>query len=99
MAKYLVLWEIGPASVPTDPKERGGAWLAMIEVLKADMKKGFHKDWGAFPAEMKGYSIAESTETDLVSLCLPYLPYVKFEVHPVVSMTQEEKIIKASMKK
>jgi hypothetical protein len=98
MGKYLVLWQIDPARVPTDPKEKGAAWLALIEVLKADMKKGFHKDWGAFPAEMKGYSIAECTETQLVSLCMPYLPYVRFEVHPVISLAQDEEVIRASMK-
>jgi len=74
MAKYMVPWTIDPAKVPTDAKERGTAWLAMIEMVKADTKKGFHKDWGAFPGEMRGYSIAECTETELVSLCLPYLP-------------------------
>jgi hypothetical protein len=98
MAKYLVLWEIDPARVPISAKERGTAWLAMIEMMKADMKKGFVKDWGAFPGEMKGYSIGEGSEMDLVGECLQYLPYVKFEVHAVISLAQDEQVIRASMK-
>ena len=46
MARYLILWEIDPARVPTDAKERGTAWLVMVEMMKADMKKGVTKDWG-----------------------------------------------------
>jgi hypothetical protein len=98
MAKYLILWEIDPARVPVNAKERGTAWLTMVEMVKADMKKGITKDWGAFPGEMKGYVIGEGSETDIVSVCLQYLPYVKFEVHPVISLAQDEQVIKASMK-
>ncbi len=29
MGKYLVLWEIVPGTVPTEPKEAGAAFLAL----------------------------------------------------------------------
>jgi len=98
MAKYLVLWEIDSARVPISAKERGTAWLACVEMVKADIKKGLTKDWGAIPGALKGYTIAEGTEVEIMNTLLQYAPYVKFEVHPVASLAQIEQSIKASMR-
>ncbi len=98
MGKYLILWEVDSTRVPVDAKERGTAWLAMVEMVKADMKKGFTKDWGTFPGELNGYAIDEGTEVQVMNALLPYVPYVKFEVRPVASLAQTEVAIKASMK-
>jgi hypothetical protein len=98
MGKYLVLWEIDTARVPTDPKERGTVWLGMADMVKQDMKKGVVKDWGVFPGELNGYAIDEGTEVDIMNVMIQYAPYVKFKVHPVASLTQAEEAIKASMK-
>ena len=98
MSKFLILWEVDSARVPTDAKERGTAWLALIEMVKADMKKGMTKDWGSFPGELRGYSIGEGTEHDIGRLCLPYMPWVKFEVHPVASLADNEQAIKGLAK-
>jgi hypothetical protein len=98
MAKYLLLWEVDSARVPASAKERGTAWLAMTDVIKADMKKGLTKDWGAFPGELNGYAIGEGTEVEIMQSLMQYAPYVKFEVHPVASLTQVVQAIKASMK-
>jgi len=94
VAKYLILWEVDSARVPTNAKERGTAWLALIEMVKADMKKGVTKDWGSFPGELRGYSIGEGSEVDIGRLCLPFMPYVRFEVHPVVPLAENEQAIK-----
>jgi hypothetical protein len=98
VAKFLLLWEVDPTRVPTDPKERGGAWLAMAEMVKQDMKKGLTKDWGVFPGELSGYSIEEGTEMELMNAAMQYAPYIKFKVHPVASLDQVVKAIKAAMK-
>jgi len=98
MARYLVLWEVDSTKVPVNAKERGNAWLAMVEMIKADQKKGWVKDWGSFPGELKGYAIDEGTEVTMMTETLKYLPYVKFEVHPVASLAQVEEAIKTSMK-
>jgi hypothetical protein len=98
VARYLVLWEVDSTRVPLDAKERGTAWLAMVEMVKADMKKGWARDWGCFPGELKGYAIDEGTEVAMMTETLKYVPYVKFEVHPVATLAQVEEAIKASMK-
>ncbi len=97
MGKYLVLWEVDPTKVPTDPKERGSAWLAMAEMVKEDMKRGFTKDWGIFPGELCGYSVEEGTELEMMTGTVRYAPYIKFKVHPVASLSDAEEAIKASM--
>ena len=98
MARYLVLWEVDSTKVPANPKDRGTAWLAMVEMVKADVKKGVGKDWGAFPGELKGYAIDEGTEIEIMNALMQYAPYVKFEVHPIASLAQVQQAIKASMK-
>jgi len=98
VARYLILWEIDPARVPVNAKERGTAWLAMIEMIKAGMKKGIAKDWGSFTAELKGYAIQEGNEVSIMTEMMQYAPYVKFEVRPVATLAQVEEAIKASMK-
>ena len=98
MGKYLMLWEIDPAKVPANAKERGTAWLALVEMVKADMKKGTTKDWGSFTGELKGYSIGENDEVNTMTQTMKYLPYVKFEVRPVATLAQVEEAIKATMK-
>jgi len=98
MGKYLVLWEIDTTRVPTDPKERGTAWLGMADMTKQDMTSGVVKDWGIFPGELRGYAIDEGSEVDIMNVMAKYAPYVKFEVHPVASLAQAEEVIKTSMK-
>jgi hypothetical protein len=98
VSKYLVLWEVDPARVPVDAKERGTAWLAMVEMVKADMKKGLTKDWGAFTGELNGYSIDEGNEVSIMTQLMQYAPWIKFEVHAVASLAHVEEAIKASMK-
>jgi len=98
VGKHLMLWEVDPTKVPADAKERGAAWLVLVEMVKADMKKGTTKDWGSFVGELKGYSIGEDNEVNTMTQTMKYLPYVKFEVRPVATLAQVEEAIKASMK-
>jgi hypothetical protein len=98
VGKYLIFWEVDSARVPTDAKERGTAWLAMVEMVKAAMKEGLTKDWGAYTGELNGYVIDEGTEVAIMTELMRYTPYVKFQVRPVASVAQVEEAIKASMK-
>ena len=40
MPKYLLLWEVDPSKLPIDPKERGAAWSAMLDMVKQGIKEG-----------------------------------------------------------
>ena len=99
MGKYLVLWEVVPGTVPANSKEAGPAFLALTDMVKADMKKGVTRDWGSIIGGMKGYAIDEGTEVEVMNEMLQYSPYIKFEVHAVASVDQVAQAMKAWGKK
>ena len=43
MGKYLLLWNLDPARIPVDPKERGTGWGVLMEMVKNDLEKGIMK--------------------------------------------------------
>ena len=98
MGKYLSLWEIDRTKIPMDPKERGVGFNMLMKMVKQDIKKGILKDWGAFVGEMKGYSVSEGTEVEILNMVQRYTPFVYFKVHPIASVTQVEEMIKALTK-
>ena len=98
MGKYLYLWECDRTKIPVDAKERGVGFNMLMEMVKQDIKKGILKDWGAFVGEMKGYSVSEGTEVEILNMVQRYTPFVYFKVHPIASVTQVEEMIKALTK-
>ena len=95
MGRYLYLWEIDWTKIPVDPKERGVGFDMLMGMVKEDIKKGTTKDWGVFVGEHKGYSIVEGTEVEIMNQVQQYTPFVRFEAHPIGSVTQVEEMIKA----
>ena len=96
MAKYLILWEVDPSRAPEDPKERGGAWSLMLDMIKQDMKEGTMTDWGSFVGEGSGYAVAEQQdEVELSKNLQRFFPYVTFMVKPVMTVEQTAEMAKA----
>ena len=98
MGKYMLLWELDTTRLPVSPKERGTTSLPMVEMVKQDIKKGITKDWGIFVGEDCGYSVVEGTELEVMNLLQRFVPFVRFKVHPVGSITQVEEMLKALTK-
>ena len=98
MAKYLLLWQLDPAGIPTDPKERAKAWEPFAQAIKGDMEKGITKDWGSFLGELNGYAVVEGTEMEIDQMTEQYTPFVTFKTHAVLSLEQNAKLIKAMSK-
>jgi hypothetical protein len=59
------------------------------------MKKASRKTGGAFIGETKGYAVYESSELEVMNALQQYVPFIKFQVHPVASEGQVNEIIKA----
>ncbi len=95
MAKYLVLWEVDQAKIPINPKERGAGWAALMKMVRQDLEKGLTKDWGAFIGENKGYAINEGSELEVMKGIQQYIPFVRFQVHPIASEDQVNEMVKA----
>ncbi len=94
MARYLMLWEIDQAKIPINPKERGAGWAALMNLIKQDREKGTLKDWGTFVGETKGYAIHEGSELEIMKATQQFLPFVRFQVHPIASESLVNELIK-----
>ncbi len=95
MAKYLVLWELDTSRISIDPKEREEAYLAMLDMLKQDIKDGVTKDWGSFLGENGGYMVCEGSEMELGKFLEQYVPFVTFKVYRVMSVEQTAELAKS----
>ena len=95
MPKYLVLWEADPSKQPIDPKERGAALSALLDMVKHGIKEGTTIDWGSFLGEDRGYSISEVSEMELEKKLYRYAPFITFKVHRVMSVEQLAELAKS----
>ncbi len=98
MAKYLLLWELDLAKVPADRKERAALWGPMIQMVKQQIRDGTTKDWGVFAGGLKGFSVVEGDEMTISNSAQKYLPFVTFDVHPIISVEQMEDVIEGLKK-
>jgi hypothetical protein len=98
MARYLMLWELDQTKVSADRKERAALWAPMVEGIKKRIQAGRTKDWGCFAGGMKGFSVHEGDEMTVSNAVQSFLPYVKFEVHQIISIEQLGELVE-SLKK
>jgi hypothetical protein len=94
MAKFLILWELDTNRVPESPEEQMVLFSRLMNMVEEDFKSGM-LDWGEFVDGHTGYAINECTEQELALALMKYGPYIKFKVHPVLSASQIEEIMKA----
>jgi hypothetical protein len=98
MGKYLLIWRLDPTRVPVDPEERARQWAGLLAMVNKDLEKGLTKDWGIFPGEGNGYMIAQGGETEISIMLQQYYPFVHFETHPIMSVSQAEEVIKGMVR-
>ena len=94
MAKFLILWESDTTRMPESPEEQMVLFNRLMNMVDEDFKSGM-LDWGEFVGGGAGYVISEGTEQELALALMKYSPYMKFKVHPVLSASQVEEIMKA----
>jgi len=98
MAKYYFRWQWNPQITITNPEERAKLLFSLLEMTKQDLQTGKLKDWGTVPGESSGYAIKEvASETDLLTDSLKFMPYVNFEVKPVLTVDQTLESIKKAV--
>jgi len=95
MPKYLLLWEADASKLPIDPKERGAALSALLDMTKQGIKEGTTIDWGKFLGEGRGYSIHEGSEMELEKKLQRFVPFVTFKVYRVMSVEQVAEMAKS----
>jgi len=95
MPRYLLLWEVDHTKIPIDRKERGAGWAALMNMVRQDREKGMMKDWGAFVGETRGHGVYEGSELEVMKAIQQYVPFVRFQVHPIASESQVNEMIRA----
>jgi hypothetical protein len=73
---------------PANPEERVKLWLTMLEMVKADLKSGGFTDWGNYCDSSGGYALAETDEKTIHASIIKWVPYVSFDIRPVLSADQ-----------
>ena len=79
---------MNPLTTPEDPEKRAKLWISMLEMVKADLKSGRFTDWGSNFDISGGYAVAQGTEVDINASILKWIPYVIFDIKPVLSADQ-----------
>lgn len=82
-------WRVKPTLWPAVAEEMVKLVCSLSQMVKADMKAGLIKDWGCAPGGWSGYIISEAaSETELNTVLVKYIPYIHFEVTPVLTIGQ-----------
>ena len=95
MGKYVMIWEADDSKIPVDPQERKAGWQMAMEMTKQDIKDGKMKDWGVFAGQIRGFGIFEGTAEEVHAVSLKYIPFFSFQIYPMLSFDQAEKIVEA----
>jgi hypothetical protein len=100
MTKFFIKWQMNPKLIPTLPEERLKLWMSMLEMVKAELKSGGMTDWGITSDSSEGYGFAEGDEKTVHTMILKWIPYVWFDLKPVLNVDQTiESIKRAAAKK
>jgi hypothetical protein len=97
MARYLILWELDPAHIPVDPRERGAGYQKLLQGVKGDIERGFTKAWGNFLGEGAGFTLAEGSEMDVLKFVQQYSPFVHFKTHPFATVDEVDDMINSML--
>lgn len=87
MTKFHVEWKQS-SKIPEDPVKLAKLYLSHMELVKADLKSGKLTDFGQYSNGSSGYILMEGTENDVFTTLMKWLPYVEFDVKPIVNVDQ-----------
>jgi hypothetical protein len=88
MTKFHIEWKKKFSKMPDDPAEMVKIELLLLEMVKDDLKTGKLADWGIYCNGFSGYLIMEGKQEDIMPELLKYIPFIMFDVLPVVNVDQ-----------
>jgi hypothetical protein len=75
--------------IPKDPEEKVKLWLSMLEMVKAQISAGLlTSEWGINYDLSGGYGFSELSVPDVYGALSQWVPYVEFDVKPVLTADQ-----------
>jgi hypothetical protein len=96
MPKFLIEWKGNVSLTSEDYANLPKITLSLLEMVKASMKSNKITDWGAYCDLRTGYMIIEGTQDEIMPELLKYMPYVLFDVKPVVNLDQTIEAVRAA---
>ena|ERR1700730_1339003 len=95
MSTYFGLWKVESSLQPTDPKIAMQLYMAFQAQVKRDLESGEIKESNSFLEGNAGYFISgDVSEEKMHELLLNYTPFLTFEIHKTVPVSQTiEKLI------
>ena len=96
MTKFHIEWKQS-SKIPEDPVKLAKLYLSHMEQVKADLKSGKLTDFGQYSNGSSGYCLIEGTEIDVFTTLMKWLPYVEFDVKPIVNVDQTIEAIKLAV--
>ena len=84
----LILWEMDRSFAPVDPTERMKHTMTLLEMVKKGLAEGHLKMWGMNPGANHGFAVTDTDEKDIFATVAQYIPHVKFEVEPMLSVEE-----------
>ncbi|MDG6256766.1 MAG: hypothetical protein QCH35_04125 [Methanomicrobiaceae archaeon] len=94
MTKFYMRWHMNPMTIPTNPEERGKLWISMLEMVREELNSGGFTDWGICSDLSAGYAFAETDEKSLHASILKWIPYIVFDIKPVLTVDQSIENVK-----
>ena len=95
MSKILNLWEMDYSRMPVNPSERAALLGKQMEMTKKMLDEGRISDWGVFAGGGAGYGIGPGDATEVLKNVMAFVPYVKFQSHPVLSIDEVAVVMKS----
>lgn len=88
ISKFFIRWHVDNSKMPAAPEETGKLLISMLETVEAGLHTGKLNDWGQLGNGQDGYAISELSEEALFVCMVQWMPFITFEVFPVVSADQ-----------
>jgi hypothetical protein len=95
MPKFHIEWKMNTAVMSDDPTKLGEQYFALLEMVKAEVKANKITDWGVYCNGFSGYTIREGSHDEIAIGLLKYMPFVIFDVKPVINEDQAIDAVKA----
>jgi len=95
MSRILNLWEMDYSRMPVDQNERMAIIGKQIEMTKQMLDEGRISDWGLFAGGGAGYGIGPGDATEVLKNVMVFVPFVKFQSYPVLSMDEVAQVYKS----
>lgn len=88
MSKFFIRWHVDNVKMPATPEETAKLFISMLETVEAGLHTGKFNDWGMLGNCRDGYAISELNEEELLTAMLPWMPFITFDIFPVLSAYQ-----------